>query len=140
MVKSPALLNTAFERAVRNLRRQFVKEAGTPKGAHQRPTDWQTAKQRAWWFAVGINQWKGRTGTLAKGWKTDLKVTQAGGIFRAWNTAPYATYVQGKNVQRMHRKVWAQESELFPKYSTLAQTVLKETWYTVSSPTAGVRR
>lgn len=140
LVKSPALLNTAFERAVRNLRRQFVKEAGTPKRAHQRPTDWQTARQRRWWFAVGVHGWRGRTGTLEKSWKTDLKVSAAGGLFRAWSTAPYAVFVQGKQVQRMHKNVWAQESDLFPKYSALAQTVLKDTWYTISSPAAGVRR
>lgn len=140
LVQSPALLNTAFDRAIRRLRSAFVKEAGTPKGAHKRPTDWQTAKQRAWWFAVGVNQWKGRTGTLQKGWRTDLKVTTAGGVFRAWNVVPYKPYVQGDKVQRMHKNVWAQESDLFPKYSALAQTVLRETWFTVSSPTAGVRR
>lgn len=140
LVQSPKLLTTAFERAIRNLRRSFVKEAGTPKGAHKRPTDWQTPKQRAWWFAVGINQWKGRTGTLEKSWKTDLKVTAAGGVFRGYSTAPYSVFVQGKQVQRMHKNVWAQESDLFPKYSALAQTVLKETWVTVSDPTAGIRR
>lgn len=140
LVQSPTLLNTAFDRAIRSLRQQFVEEAGTPKGAHIRPTDFQTDRQRRWWFKVGVHTWSGRTGALEKSWKTDLKVTAIGGVFRAYSTSPAEPFVQGAQVQRMHQSVWAQESDLFPKYAALAQTVLTETWRTVSDPTAGVPR
>lgn len=139
LVQSPALLNTAFERATRNLRRQFTKEAGTPKGAHKRPTDWQSEKQSRWWWAVGVFLWHGRTGTLEKSWHTDLKTEQNGGLFRVWSSAPHEMFVQGAQVQRMHASVWAQERDLFPKYAQLASNVLTETWRTVADPVAGVK-
>lgn len=145
LVQSPKLLNTAFERAIRNLRQDFVREASTPKGAHEQPTDFETPKQRRYFFWAIKNkviQWLGRgkgANPLEKSWKTDLKTTNEGGIFRAWSTAPHEVFVQGEHVQRMHRNVWAQESDLFPKYATLANEVLKETWFTISDPTAGIR-
>lgn len=136
---SPSLLPVAYERSVRGLRRDFVKELATPLGAHKRPTDFETPKQRRWWFAVGVKLWRGRTGTTGKGWRTDIKTTTRGGLFRYWNVVPTWIFIQGARVQRMHRNVWRQLGDAVPKYQALAQERLAQTWHTIVDPQAGVR-
>lgn len=138
--QSPALMATAFDRAVRGLRGDIVRDMATPKGAHIRPTAFQTPKQRRWWFAVGIHQWQARSGALEKSWKTDLKVSAIGGLFRIYSTSPSERFVQGEQAQRMHKSVWAQENEVFPIYQERARIILFETWRTVSDIYAGVPR
>lgn len=139
IARSPSLLPIAYERSVRGLRAEFVKELATPRGAHQRPTEWQSDKQRRWWFAVGVKTWHGRTGATGKGWRTDLKTTQQGGLFRYWNVVPTWIFVQGHRVQRMHKNVWNQVVDVVPKYSRLASERLAQIWHTIVDPNAGVR-
>lgn len=59
---APKLMAVAFERDQRYLRPLFLSIIAPPRGAHQRPTAWQSDKQRGYWYAVGIHQWSGRTG------------------------------------------------------------------------------
>lgn len=118
--KSPALMETAYERAVRKLRSDFVKTMA--KEPPPVPTYQRTHK-------------------LRRGWKTDLKVTKANGLFRYFNLVPYKKYVQGEQARPFHvLRGWAQESEVAPQIRRRAIEVLHETWRTVSDPTAGVRR
>jgi hypothetical protein len=138
--QSPKLMHVAFERAVRRLRTQIVAELATPLGAHKRPTRWQSAKQRRWWFGVGRKTWSGRTGNLSKGWKTQLTLTPQGGLFTVFNKVPYKRFVQGNQAQRMHFGTWRQEDAVIAKFQEQAAIVVHETWVTVSSPTAGVPR
>ena len=77
----------------------------TPRGAHKRPTDWQSQRQRRWWFAVGVHRWQGRTGTTNK-WKIIAVRITDGGEIRATNSAPGAKYVFGHAQQRMHYGTW----------------------------------
>lgn len=136
---SPQLLNTAYARSVRGLRRDFVKELATPLGAHKRPTDWQTDKQRRWWWAVGVKLWHGRTGRLGKGWRTDIKTTRSVGVFRYWNVVPSWIFVQGERMQQMHRYAWRNIQNVAPKYASLASVRLAEIWHTITDPNAGVK-
>lgn len=138
--QSPKLMETAFKRDMRFLRAEFLKRISTPRGAHKRPTKFQSAKQRGWWFAVGVKTWSGRTGRLQKGWRTDTKTTQAGGLFRYWNVHPYALYVQGFKQQKMHEGTWVREVDAVSQFKPIAEQRIRESWRTVSDYTAGVRR
>jgi hypothetical protein len=137
--RSPRLMETAFKRDQTFLQREFLKIIAPPRGAHKRPTKWQSAKQRAWWFAVGRKTWRGRTGAQQKGWRTDVKTTSAGGVLRYWNINPSSTYIQGARQQRMHVGTWVQEDEAVRRFRPIAERRIRETWFTVSDYRAGVR-
>lgn len=134
----PALLQTAVRREIGGLRSDFLAEIAPPLGAHKRPTDFETPKQRGWWFKVGIHLWHGRTGALEKGWRADLKTTNEGGIFSVFNVAPSKVFVQGFRQQRMHIGTWQNEKTVIVKYQVIAQVKLTEIYKTVSNPYAGV--
>lgn len=134
---SPALINTAYERSVRGLRRDFVKEMSTRTAPHKRPTEWQTPKQRRWWWAVGVHLLNRLH--PSKGWRTDIQTTTLGGVFRYWNVVPTWIFVQGERMQRMHRYSWRTIQTVAPKYASLASVRLAEIWHTITDPRAGVR-
>lgn len=74
-------------------------------GAHKRPTDWQTPRQRAWWFVEGRLRWKGRK--PKQGWKITVSAHSDGGEVVANNAMPGAKYVFNPPFQqRMHVGVW----------------------------------
>jgi hypothetical protein len=137
--RSPALMATAFQRDMRFLRAEFLRIIAPPRGAHRHRKGEMTPKQRAWWWAVGVKRWKGRTGALQKGWRTDTKTTQAGGIFRYYNVVPYKVYVQGFKQQRMHYGTWVREDTAVRAFQPIAQKRIAESWRTVSDYRAGVR-
>lgn len=138
---APARMAGAFEReAVRYLRPLFISIIAPPRGAHKRPTDWQSDKQRRWWFAVGIHQWSGRTGRQEASWRTDTRTSEAGGIMRYWSTNPASVFIQGYQQQQMHFGTWKREDDAVAEFQPLAIARIQETWLTISSPTAGVRR
>lgn len=74
-------------------------------GPHKRPTEWQSEKQRRWWFAVGVHQWHGRTGAVRK-WKVGVKAERGSGTISATNPAGHAKYVYGPYQQKMHKPTW----------------------------------
>jgi hypothetical protein len=137
--RSPRLMETAFRRDVVFIRRELLKRLA-PKGAHKRPTKWQSDKQRAWWFAVGVKSWRGRTGAQEKGWRTDTKTTQAGGVLRFWNVNPAHVYVQGFRQQRMHFGTWVREDDAARQVQPIAEQRIRASWLTVSNPTIATRR
>ena len=119
MRKSPALMEIAFNRAVGKLRSEFVDTMA------KEPPPVPTYQ---------------RTHALSRGWKTDLKVTKADGLFRYFNRVPYKKYVQGDQARSFHiQRGWAQESVVVPQTKRRANIMLKSLWQTVSSPTAGIR-
>lgn len=132
------LLATAERREVGRIASDMITELATPLREHQRPTLWQSPKQRRWWFAVGVHQWQGRTGALERGWKRTIAIDDSGGLFSVYNTQPYKTFVQGIWQQRMHRGTWANEDQTVQKYRIIAQGRLIATWRTVFDPFAGV--
>lgn len=138
--QSPRLMQTAFERDVRFLRPLFLKIIAPPLGAHKRPTEWESPKQQRWWFGVGRKAWRGRTGRQQQGWRTDTKTTREGGIFRYWNVNPASIYIQGFRQQRMHFGTWKREDDAVREFQPIAEQRIRESWFTVSDPTAGVRR
>jgi hypothetical protein len=119
MRKSPALMETAMKRAAGKLATEFRQTMATeppPVPTYQ------------------------RTHRLSRGWKTKLTVTKANGLFQYFNNVPYKKYVQGAQARPFHiLRGWAQESVVVPDTRRRANQILKETWKTVSSPTAGVR-
>lgn len=78
----------------------------TALGPHRRPTDWQTPKQRAWWFVVGITQWFGRK--QLQDWKVRNDVESEGkGQIVSVNPMPGAGFIFKPALQqRMHMGVW----------------------------------
>lgn len=135
---APGLLATAQRREVGRIAADFIAEIATPLRDHQRPTLWQSPKQRRWWFAVGIHQWQDRTGALERGWKRTIDIDDAGGLFSVYNTQPYKIFVQGIYQQRMHRGTWANEDQTVQKYRIIAQGRLIATWRVVFDPFANV--
>lgn len=76
-----------------------------PLAAHKRPTDWQTPKQRRWWFKVGVHLWQGRK--AKQDWLVQHEVEGSGGQIVAVNPMPGAKYVfMPPTQQRMHMGVW----------------------------------
>lgn len=74
-------------------------------GPHRRPTEWESEKQRRWWFAVGVHQWHGRTGKVRQ-WKVRTQTGEGSGQIVAANPAAHAKYVYGPYQQRMHKPTW----------------------------------
>jgi hypothetical protein len=138
--QSPKLMATAFQRDVRFLRAEFLRIIAPPLSAHKRPTAFQSVKQQGWWFKNGIHQWRGRTGAQEKGWRTDTKTTEAGSIFRYWNTESSVVFTQGYRQQRMHFGAWKREEDAVREFQPIGEHRIRESWRTVSDPTAGVRR
>lgn len=136
----PKLLETGVKREVGRIRTDFLAEIAPSLGAHKRPTDFQSPRQKGWWFKIGVHLWHGRTGALEKGWRADLKTSEAGGIFSVYNVEPSKVFVQGFRQQRMHFGTWRNEQTVIVKYRIIAQTRLTEVYRTVSDPFAGVSR
>lgn len=104
--EAPRRFEAGIERALIPASQQRTDTTiNTPRGRHKRPTDWQSEKQRRWWFAVGVKRWSGRTGTTNK-WRVVHVARQGGGEIRAVNAAPGAPYVFGPRQQRMHVGTW----------------------------------
>lgn len=138
---APRLLATATRREIGKIASDFIKEAGTPLGAHRRPTRWQNPKQQKYWFwalKMGIIVWNGRTGALEKGWKRTIAIDDNGGLFSVYNTQASKIFVQGIYQQVMHRGVWANEDQLVQKYRLIAQGRLMVVYRTIFDPFAGV--
>ena len=76
-----------------------------PSPHKHRNDEWESEKQRRWWFAVGVHQWHGRTGAVRK-WRIVGVIGQGGGIISANNPAAHAKYVFGPYQQKMHRPTW----------------------------------
>lgn len=138
--KSPALMALGFQRDQRYLQAAFLRIIAPPLGAHKRPTKWQSAKQRRWWFAVGRKSWSGRTGRQQQSWRTDTRMSSDNGIMRYWSTNPASVYIQGFRQQVMHFGTWKREENAVKEFQPIAETRIRETWTTVSDYTAGVRR
>lgn len=80
---------------------------------HRRPTDFQTPKQRAWWFAVGVHRWSGRK--PKQDWRVVVIVRSADGEFVASNPMPGAPFVFKPGLQqRMHIGTWL-DTETYAK-------------------------
>lgn len=138
--QSPKLMQVAFERDLRFLRPLFIGIIAPPLGVHRRPTAFQSVKQRAWWFAVGVHQWQGRSGGQERGWRTDTRTSEAGGLMRYWNVNPSSVFIQGFRQQQMHFGTWKREDDAVAEFQPQAIERIQQSWLTVSDPTAGVRR
>lgn len=75
-------------------------------GPHRhRDNEWDSEKQRRWWFAVGVHRWHERTGAVRK-WRIAGVVGQGAGIIAAHNRAVHAKYVFGPYQSRIHVRTW----------------------------------
>lgn len=143
--KSPVLMRTAFTRNVQRLASRYVKtlKAAPPKFRGKRR--WASDRQRKAYFAsdgFGAGIPYVRTNALVKGWKVVYEGKDPfNGVVTFENDSPVARYVQGDDAQPMHLDSrWPQLSTAVSDARPELEAVAIETWFTVSTPTAGVRR
>lgn len=103
-------------------------------GPHKRPTNWQSEKQRRWWFAVGVKAWHGRTGRV-RAWKIVGRYFKDGGELTAENDVPYARFVFGPDQQRMHFGTWTHRDTFIAQESALVIADIQAGWKLVSGAT-----
>lgn len=142
--RSPKLMQTAYERATRRLRKQILDSLREEPGRPHYPLRWKSDKQRRYVMAMlreSGNLPYDRTGALLKAWDVRLEDDGDGGIMVVENTADSARYVVGDDAQPYHLDTgWIQGADVVSEFRPIAEDVLIETWYTIADPFAGVPR
>lgn len=151
---SPRLMATAYKRNTSRLAQRWKAALGVepPPAGQFYPVRWKTRKQQRAFFAsngFGRGIPSQRTHELSKGWKITVDAADKGGSIVVRNAAPEAAFVYGDELNEIERQPmfdaslggipWLDPLEVNFKYADEANTVLVETWFTVSDPTAGVR-
>lgn len=140
---SPKLMETAMRRASTRLRSRILKDARQQPNRPRYPIRWQSDKQRRAFFAsrgFGNGIPYARTGGLARSMDVVVSVDPAGGTITLSNSAAAAPFVVGTRQQIFHRDTgWRTLEAIGKAHQEEAQTVVQQTWFTVSDPTAGVR-
>lgn len=110
----------------------------TALGAHRRPTDWQTPKQRRWWWAVGVFLWHGRK--KLQDWRVQHRRQNNGGGINAINEMPGARYVFTPPFQqRMHVGVWLASPTYAKNEAELLSDDLQRGWRQIAAGRGAVR-
>lgn len=108
-----------------------------PLGAHRRPTDFETPKQRRWWFAVGVTLWHGRKDK--QDWVVQHEVTAAGGRIVVVNPMPGAKYVFVPPFQqRMHVSTWLDSDTYAQQEGAAASQDIQALWTDVAAGEGGL--
>lgn len=142
-LRATRLMQTALERNTRTLRRQMREELATEPPPFKGKRRWTSERQRI--FVITKLKREGnlpyrRTHRLAKAWRVEFEGDAFKGSLVAYNRTSGAAFVQGNRVQVMHLDSgWKQIDPMVAKYRPKLQTVLRETWRTVTDPRAGVR-
>jgi hypothetical protein len=105
--QSTAIVGEIFDRRVAPYAKKIL-TAVPPEHQHQKGE--MTAKQNRWWWAVGIKNWKGRTGKLLRSYGVGVFVFEDEVSLSLKNKARHFKYTKGKRKQRMHI-VWRPISE-----------------------------
>lgn len=151
---SPRLMATAYKRSTSRLAQRWKAALAVepPPASQFYPIRWKTERQRRAFFAT--NGFGGgipstRTHELAKGWIVKIDTADKGGSIVVENRNDAAGYVYGDELNGIARQPmfdaslsgipWIDPLEVNFKYADEAETVLVETWFTVSDPAAGVR-
>lgn len=142
--KSPKLMQTAYERSTRRLRKQILDTLREEPGKPKYPIRWKSERQRRYVLAKLREEGNlpyDRTGALLKAWDVRVENDGTGGIMVVENTSPNAAYVVGDDAQPYHLDTgWVQGADVVSEFRPIAEDVLIDTWYTVSDPFAGVQR
>lgn len=144
--KMPGLMQTAYNRALRPLKRDMLAELKVKPpalGNDDYPLDWETPRQMRAFFATrgfGKGIPTQRTDDLINSYMLEIIFNeQSGGILQLTNDSPHAEYVVGDNAQRMHvAHGWVQYAPVVAKYGEKAEEILIQTWFTVSDFNAGI--
>lgn len=146
--QTPKLMATAYRRATSRLKSRWLTALRKEPPAASRfyPIHWQSAKQRAAFFAT--NGFGGgipstRSGVLSQGWQIDIDTADDGGAIVVHNDVPYARYVIGDDRQAMFDGgtggiPWLEPNDVNSEFLDEAEDVLIETYFTVADPFAGV--
>lgn len=152
--RSPTLMATAYKRSTQRLAQRWKTALGVepPPAAQFYPIRWKSERQRRAYFATngfGHGIPSTRSHQLARDWKVTVETVDNGGSIIVANANDAAGYVYGDDVNEVVRQPmfdgslggipWLNPTEVNFKYADEAETVLEETWFTVSDPTAGVR-
>lgn len=140
--KAPGLMTTAYTRATRRLRARMLndlRQAGKP--SFPGITKLMTPKQRKkFWATNGFGHGipYQRTGALEAGYSVEITpLDKDGAAMVINNSTDYAIYVSGAQVQPFHIDRWVQVVDVAVEYEALANDVLIETWFTISTPEIG---
>lgn len=138
--RSPKLMQTAYERATRRLRRRLLDTLMNEPDSPDQPLKWKSEKQRRYVMrklTLENNLPYRRTHSLSRAWRVVLTPGQGGAIMEAYNDAPQARFVQGVDQQPFLVK-WPYAPKVIEDYRVEANEVLIQVWFTVSDPYAGV--
>lgn len=148
--QTPGLMKTAFERIVARSARRVKPQITTyPPRLPSLPFKWSNdpaadARARRWYFANKVkDRQKGgrykRTGGLGRSWQFIMETSNFAGAYRVQSLTRAAVFVQGNRQVPSHRLTgWSRAREVVEYETARLENELIETWYTITSPTAGV--
>lgn len=144
MAKTPGIMQTAWKRALGQIRSQILSELSREPDKPRYPLRWKSPRQRRAVMAKLRREGNlpyQRTHRLARGWQVDFRDVADGGIMQVYNNVPYADFVQGDSAQPMHLDTgWIQAAPVITKWEDVAADRLISTWFVVSDPFAGIPR
>lgn len=138
----PVLMETAFKRQQRLIRRSVLAKLRKQPGKVKYPIQWASARQRRAFFAsdgFGKGIPYQRTGGLVNAWEVDFVREGDSYAIVAVNPLPAAQYVVGDKQQPFHRNTgWYRADDVLIDETIRAEDVLIDTWFTVTDDLAGV--
>jgi len=147
--QAPTLMATVYKRNFQSrlqTRWRNALRVEPPDASGYYPLVWTSIKQRKAFFATqgfGRGIPTPRTHALSQAWDVDIASAEDGGEITVTNDAPEAVYVVGESRQPMFDGSigmipWIDPDLVNVQFLEEAEDVLIESWFTVSSPTAGV--
>lgn len=132
---SPGRMKTAYKRNIGRLRGRVLARLKVKPGKPNYPILWQTEKQRIAYFAsdgFGGGIPSTRTNKLLDSYDVKVIDTPNGGVLSITNSDPKARFVVGDDAQRMHIDTgYVQMAKVASDATVEAETILRETWFTV---------
>lgn len=141
-LRSPKLMQVAFNRQTTRLRRRILDELTTEPPKPTYPLRWRSERQRR--FVMAKLREEGnlpyqRTGALLDGYAVRFVAEGNGGALQITNDTPYAEYVVGDSAQPFHLdNGWVQVADVVAQYEPIVEEALIQTWWTVVSPDGGI--
>lgn len=143
--RQPKLMATAMKRAGSRMRTRWLKRLRVePRAAPPGITRYMTPKQRRKVHALRRERGGGsyeRSHDLINDWDVRVDAAEKGGAITVDNPNPVAEFVYGVRRQPFIEVIgWLDPVPMLDEFWQEANTVIEETFFTISDPVAGVRR